>query len=51
VRTVLLKSAGIWASFIPIAILNGLIREKLDLRLLLLAMSPFPAARVRGPVP
>ena len=27
-RTVLLKSAGIWASFIPIAILNGLFREK-----------------------
>ncbi|KAF0221919.1 MAG: 1A family penicillin-binding [Geobacteraceae bacterium] len=26
--TVLLKSAGIWASFIPLAILNGLIREK-----------------------
>ena len=27
-RTVVLKCAGIWASFIPLAILNGLMREK-----------------------
>ncbi len=27
-RTVLLKSAVIWASFIPIATMNGLLREK-----------------------
>lgn len=27
-RTIVLKCAGIWACFIPIAILNGLIREK-----------------------
>jgi hypothetical protein len=28
VRTVFLKSAAIWAAFIPIAILNGILREK-----------------------
>jgi hypothetical protein len=28
VRTILLKCAVIWASFIPIAIMNGLLREK-----------------------